>query len=71
MAAFEGWIIIAAVLGLLSAALLWPGFLLLRRLRPAAKGWWWSYAAATLACAVALWYLIPLLVWTLFGHHAH
>jgi len=55
----------------LSAALLWPAYRQVRRRFPQMLHPRWAYAAATAGCSIALWYLVPLLVWALFGRTAH
>jgi hypothetical protein len=59
--------IIVVVFGLFSMALLWPAFKLLRRVRGRFKGYYWVYLFSIAACSLALWYLIPLAVFKLFG----
>jgi hypothetical protein len=70
MTAFVGWTIIVLGFGLLSMTLLWPVFRLVRRFHPNAGGLIWTYAAATAACGIMLWYLVPWAVHELFGHTA-
>ena len=70
MTAFVGWTIIVLGFGLVSMALLWPLFRLVRRFRPGVAGLRWAYAVATAAFAVMLWYLVPLAVHQLFGRVA-
>jgi len=55
---------------LFSMVLLWPAFRLLRRSHPNSGGLLWAYAAATVACSIALWFLIPLSIHELFGRTA-
>jgi hypothetical protein len=70
MTALVGWTIIVLGFGVFSMALLWPVFRLARRHRPGAGGLIWGYVAASAACSVMLWYLIPWAVHGLFGHKA-
>ena len=71
MASVGGWIIICAGLSLLSAALLWPGYRLMRRRLPQLRHPGWAYAGATALGGLVLWYLIPLAIWALFGRAGH
>jgi len=71
MKALVGWTIIVGIFGLISTALLWPAFKLLRRVRPRFKGFYWVYLFSIALCSLALWYLIPFAVFRLFGHTAH
>jgi hypothetical protein len=71
MQAFAGWMIIAVFFALVSAALLWPAFWLIRRLRPGLRGLRWTYTAATVGFAVVLWYAIPFGVHAIFGRAGH
>ena len=71
MAAVAGWIIICTGFSLVGAALLWPAY---RRLRGQFARRWQArsaYAAATACTAVALWFLVPLVVGALFGRAPH
>jgi hypothetical protein len=71
MTAIVGWTIIAVVLCSASALLLWPAFRLMRRFHPDSGALRWAFAAATVGCSLALWYLIPLAVHGLFGRVVH
>lgn len=62
--------IIVVVFGLFSVALLWPAFVLLRRVRGRFVGFYWVYLFSIAACSLALWYLIPFAVFKLFGQTA-
>ena len=68
--AILGWIIIGFIFGLLSLALLWPGYRLVRRAHPNALWLLRGYFTATAVCSVILWRLIPLVVHGLFGRVA-
>jgi hypothetical protein len=70
MTAVIGWVIIVLGFGLVSMALLWPVFRLVRRYRPNAAALAWAYAVATGALGMVLWYLVPLAVHQLFGRVA-
>ena len=67
MTAIFGWIIIVITLGLASAVMLWPFFRLVKRRYPTSLGLVGACAAATAGFGVGLWYLIPFIVWGLFG----
>ena len=67
MTAVVGWLIIVAAFLAVSMMLLWPGFRLVRRSHPGSKAAFWLYLASAVACSVALWYLIPLAVHSVFG----
>jgi hypothetical protein len=71
MAAAAGWIIICVGFSLVSVAVLWPAYRSLRRRFPHFRHHVWAYFAATAGFSVALWFLIPLAVWLLFGRTAH
>jgi hypothetical protein len=71
MTAFVGWLILVLGFCAFSMALLWPAFRLIRRSYPNFAALLWAYAAATVGCSIALWYLIPLVVHQLFGRGAH
>ena len=71
MAAIAGWIIICTGFCLVSAALLWPAYRRTRHRFTQARQARWAYALASAGCGVALWYLIPLVVWVLIGRTAH
>jgi hypothetical protein len=62
-----GWLVIAGLMALSSAAVLWPAFALLRRLWPDVSLPRWGYVLAIAAGGVATWHLIPVAVATLFS----
>jgi hypothetical protein len=71
MTAFVGWLILVLGFCAFSMALLWPVFRLMRRSYPNSLGLLWAYVAAIAGCSLALWYLIPMAVYQLFGRVSH
>ena len=71
MTAFWGWSIFLILLTLLSMAILSPPWLMLRWLRPRWRLPLGRFLALALVGDVALWYLIPLIVWRLLGKPTH
>jgi len=71
MTAVFGWMVILAGLSSLSVALVWPAFILVRRIRPRTTHARWVYIAAVASCDVALWWLIPVAVRALFHRTVH
>jgi len=71
MKALLGWSIIVVGFWLVSAALLWPAFTLLRRRRGNSAALVIGYAAGSAACSVLLFFLIPIAVHGLLGRAAH
>jgi hypothetical protein len=71
MKAVLGWSIIVVGFWLLSAALLWPAFTLLRRRRGKSAALSVGYVAGSAACGLLVFYLIPIAVHGVFGRVAH
>jgi hypothetical protein len=71
MTSLLGWSILAASLYLLSAALLLPALVAVRRRLPRSRTLLFAAWAAPAIGAVALWFLIPLVVWWTMGRAAH
>jgi hypothetical protein len=67
MTAVVGWLIIVTAFLGFSMMLLWPGFRLVRRSHPGSKAVLWVYLASGVVCSVALWYLIPMAVHSIFA----
>jgi hypothetical protein len=70
MTAIVGWIVIAVVFCAFSMALTLPIYRLLRRSQANARSALWGYAAAVVGSSLALWYLIPLVIYGLYGRKA-
>lgn len=66
-----GWLVIAGLMLLSSTAMLWPMFMLWRRLRPNASLPRWGYVLAIAAGGVAIWFLIPVAVSTFLSMGGH
>ena len=71
MKAILGWSIIVVGFWVLSAALLWPAFTLLRRRRGRSAALSLCYVAGSAAFGLLAFYLIPIAVHGVFGRVAH
>lgn len=71
MKALLGWSVIVVGFWLVSAALLWPAFTLLRRRHGKSASLLIGYAVGSAACSLLLFFLIPVAVHGLLGRAAH
>jgi hypothetical protein len=71
MKAILGWNIIVVGFWVLSAALLWPAFTLLRRRHGGSAALLVGYVAGSAACGILVFYLIPIAVHGVFGRVTH
>jgi uncharacterized membrane-anchored protein len=66
MTSLLGWFIITLTFGSISMGLLYPCYRVACRYYPESRKIRWIYGAAAVACSIALWLLLPIVVHRLF-----